>query len=93
MLCWLPMTRRCVTPADTSASTIGAISAASSCLLEIAQGTRPILGDRPVVGQALHVFGDAVGVHVFDRLGDEAVQRPPALVEERGVGDLVGARA
>ena len=42
--------------------------------------------------QPLDLLGQAVGIERLDRLDDPGVQRPPPLVEQAPVGDLVGQR-
>jgi hypothetical protein len=43
-----------------------------------------------VVGEAVHLLDQAVGIELLDGRGDLGVQSPPAVVEQAPVRDLVG---
>ena len=61
-----------------------------SGLTEIADGLLPHLAPERVVGQALDVLREPLGVEALDGLDDPGVERAPALLEEAAVGHLVG---
>ena len=61
-------------------------------LAEIGDGLLPHLAPERVVGQALDVLGEPVGVEALDGLDDPGVERAPALLEQAAVGHLVGER-
>jgi hypothetical protein len=50
----------------------------------------PVLALEGMVGEALDVFGPAIGVQTLDGVCDSRVQSPPPLLEEAGIGDVVG---
>ena len=52
----------------------------------------PVLAFEGMVGEALDVFGTAIGVEMLDGVGDSRVQDPPPFLEETGIGDVVGER-
>ena len=51
-----------------------------------------LLAAERVVREPLDLLGQAVGVSVSMALHDAGVQRPPPLLEQAAVGDLVGER-
>jgi len=61
-------------------------------LAEIREGLRPGLAPERVVRETLDVLGDSIRVHALHHLDDPGVERPPSLLEETRVRDLVGER-
>ena len=58
-------------------------------LPQVADRLVPLLGPKRVVGQALDVLDEPVGIAPLDRLHDLAVQPSTALLEQAAVGDVV----
>jgi hypothetical protein len=59
------------------------------CLQEILQSLGPLLPFREVVGENLELISQPVRVQFLDRQGDQAVQFPAPLHQERVVRHLV----
>src|SRR5580765_1572842 len=79
---------------STACSTVFLLSgrcctATSACSKSI---TASRLAAHRVVGQPLHLLGQAVGVQVLDGRRDARMQAAPPLLQERAVGDVVRER-
>jgi hypothetical protein len=70
----------------------GALHRLRPGLTEIGDGLLPHLTPERVVGQALNVLPEPLGVASLDGLDRPAVERAPAVLEKAAVGHLVGER-
>src|SRR5713101_7809940 len=50
----------------------------------------PDLGQERMVREAINLLGETVAIALFDRLHDPCVEGPPLVLEQAGIGDLVG---
>ena len=58
-------------------------------LTAVGDGLVPYLSPEGMVGEAIDLLGQPVGVELFDRLHDPSVEGPPSVLEDTRVADLV----
>src|SRR3989441_10912243 len=58
-------------------------------LTAVGDGLFPYLSLEGMVGEAIDLLGQPVGVQLFDRLHDPSVEGPPSVLEDACVADLV----
>src|SRR2546427_6939971 len=58
-------------------------------LTAVGDGLFPYLSLEGMVGEAIDLLGQPVGVELFDRLHDPSVEGPPSVLEDTRVADLV----
>src|SRR2546427_3653928 len=58
-------------------------------LTAVGDGLVPYLSLEGMVGEAIDLLGQPVGVQLFDRLHDPSVEGPPSVLEDARVADLV----